>query len=61
VFVHVAACLQVRCVDKSTGDMMVRYTMAAQSALDLLRQLLTACRAYAAMPVGDTEAGGELA
>lgn len=51
--------MQVRCVDKSTGDMMVRYTMAAQSALDLLRQLLTTCRAYAAVPVGDAEAGGK--
>jgi hypothetical protein len=60
--VHVllpSSCLQVRCVDKSTGDMMVRYTMAAQSALDLLRQLLLTCRAYAAGPAGEVEAGGE--
>lgn len=32
--------------------------MAAQSALDLLRQLLMTCRAYASIPVGDAEAGG---
>lgn len=54
--------LQVRCVDKTTGDMMVRYTMAAQSSVDLLRQLLTSCRAFAAAtPLGsggDTEADG---
>lgn len=37
---------------------MVRYTMAAQSALDLLRQLLLTCRAYAAGPAGEVEAGG---
>jgi hypothetical protein len=36
--------LQVRCVDKGTGDMLVRYTMAAQGALVVLRQLLAACR-----------------
>lgn len=30
-------------MDKATGDMMVRYTMAAQSALVLLRQLLQSC------------------
>jgi len=49
--------LQVRCVDKSTGDMMVRYTMAAQSALELLRQLLFTCRTASS---GDFEevAGG---
>ncbi|WIA14201.1 hypothetical protein OEZ85_002740 [Tetradesmus obliquus] len=35
---------QVRCVDKGTGDMLVRYTMAAQGALVVLRQLLAACR-----------------
>jgi hypothetical protein len=58
MIVAMLALLQVRCVDKSTGDMMVRYTMAAQSALDLLRQLLMTCRAYASIPVGDAEAGG---
>jgi hypothetical protein len=31
-------------VDKGTGDMLVRYTMAAQGALVVLRQLLAACR-----------------
>lgn len=44
-----AAC-QVRCVDKATGEMMVRYTMAAQSALDLLRQLLHTCSRAAPEP-----------
>lgn len=38
---------------------MVRYTMAAQSALDLLRQLLLTCRAYAAGPAREVEVGGE--
>jgi hypothetical protein len=46
-------------VDKVTGDMMVRYTMAAQSALELLKQLLATCRAYAGTPLGDSHAGGE--
>lgn len=31
-------------MDKGTGDMLVRYTMAAQGALVVLRQLLAACR-----------------
>lgn len=45
-------------MDKVTGDMMVRYTMAAQSALELLKQLLWTCRAYAGTPLGDAHAGG---
>lgn len=32
-------------MDKVTGDMMVRYTVAAESALAVLQQLLTACQA----------------
>lgn len=39
---------QVRCVDKATGDMLVRYTMAAQSALLVMGQLVTACKAWPA-------------
>lgn len=46
-------------MDKVTGDMMVRYTMAAQSALELMKQLLATCRAYAGTPLGDSHAGGE--
>lgn len=46
-------------MDKVTGDMMVRYTMAAQSALELLKQLLSTCRAYAGTPLGNSHAGGE--
>eukprot|EP00879_Flechtneria_rotunda_P013213 GHRR01013798.1.p1 GENE.GHRR01013798.1~~GHRR01013798.1.p1 ORF type:complete len:601 (+),score=261.64 GHRR01013798.1:382-2184(+) len=46
---------QVRCVDKATGDMMVRYTMAAQEALILLQQLVHAG------PVGEYTMPGALA
>lgn len=48
-----AAAIQVRCVDKATGDMMVRYTMAAQSALDLLQQLLLTCSHEASGNAGE--------
>ncbi|KAF8061288.1 hypothetical protein HT031_004378 [Scenedesmus sp. PABB004] len=46
---------QVRCVDKATGDMLVRYSMAAASALLVLGQLLAACGAE---PGGAAAAAG---
>eukprot|EP00775_Hariotina_reticulata_P008895 gene8895-9072_t len=47
---------QVRCVDRATGDMMVRHMMAAQSALAVLLQLVVSCRQEATLSgVADEE------
>jgi hypothetical protein len=41
--------VQVRCVDRATGDMMVRHMMAAQSALAVLVELVVSCRQEATL------------